>query len=308
MSSAFVLQLHFTEPAAYAEIYNSPHRMRKEPDFYENGLVFAGLPSNIFHVSNPRAHSAIKSLFSSYFTKKTVLKLEAVVQERVDKLISQLLKNHKTSPVDMNHAYHSVSLDVISLYALRTSVDATSFPSFKHPAVVSVEETIGAIWVMRHFQRLRRISIMLPRWLTLYLMPAVKPQLQIRDEIERLVDIAMADSENHDGEADRDDLNVFYTILRNARVDGRLKNSSWVTRDQMIAEAMGFRVAGSDTIGNTCTVATWYLIRDDDIRGKLVKELTTAWPDKEKTMPLELLEKLPYLVRLFITVHGTKLI
>ncbi|EEB99821.1 hypothetical protein MPER_00402, partial [Moniliophthora perniciosa FA553] len=90
-------ELHFTEPAAYTDIYNSPYKLPKDPDFYQNAFNF-GLPLNIFSTTDPRDHSAMKSLFSSYFSRKNILKLESSIQEHVDKLISQLVKNHKTSP------------------------------------------------------------------------------------------------------------------------------------------------------------------------------------------------------------------
>ncbi|KAK7049988.1 hypothetical protein VNI00_005419 [Paramarasmius palmivorus] len=268
--------------------------MPKDRDFYGNTFPF-GLPPNLFVVSNPKDHSALKSLLSSYFSRKTVLKLEAVVQERLDQLISQLLRNHKTSPADMNRAYRSVTLDVITLYTLRTSVDATSFPSFNHPAIIGVEETFRTTWIARHLTSFTRIVLSLPRWLALYLSPAAKPNFEMQEEIEKLVDLAIADSRQRDEHDDSEDLNVFHTILRNSRIDGKLRHSNWVTKNQMIAEAVGLRIAGSDTVGNTCTTATRYLVRDDQTRRKLVEELVTAWPDKGNPMSLERLEKLPYL-------------
>ncbi|KAI3603472.1 benzoate 4-monooxygenase cytochrome p450 [Moniliophthora roreri] len=291
-------ELHFTDPAAYAEIYNSPYKMLKDPALYSKAFLF-GLPPNVFSEVNPKDHSEIKSLISSYFSRKGILRLEHVIQERIDKLISQLLKNHRISPANMNHAFRSASLDIITLYTLRTSLDATSFPWFQHPAITGVTNVISSLWVFKHFTTLKEIALRLPCWLAIRINPGAKANIEMNAQVEELVDKALRDSENKpssnmDGHDDND-LDVFHTITRNARIEGKLKHSSRVTRGWLIAEGGGLRIAGSDTVGNTCTIGTRCLIREDQVRIKLVQELETAWPDKGSPIPLERLEKLPYL-------------
>ncbi|ESK87210.1 benzoate 4-monooxygenase cytochrome p450 [Moniliophthora roreri MCA 2997] len=290
-------ELHFTDPAAYTEIYNSPYKMLKDPALYSKAFQL-GLPPNSFTAVNPKDHSEIKSLISSYFSRKGILRLEHVVQERIDKLISQLLKNHRTSAANMNHAFRSVTLDIITLYTLRTSLDATSFPSFQHPAIIGVTNVIASAWPFKHFTTLKEIAIHLPSWLAVRMDPGLKANVEMNTQIEELVDKALRDSENEpnmNGHDDDDDSNVFYTITKNARIEGKLKQSSRVTRDWLIAEGANLRIAGSDTVGNTCTIGTRYLIKEDRVRIKLVQELENAWPDKGNPIPLERLEKLPYL-------------
>ncbi|KAK7047476.1 hypothetical protein VNI00_006707 [Paramarasmius palmivorus] len=252
-----------------------------------------GMPTTLFTISDPKEHSAIKSLFSSYFSRRSVQRLEHMVQGRVDKLISQLLKNHRASPVNMNHAYRSVTLDIITLYTLRTSIDATSFPSFQHPALHSIDEALLQTWFFRYFPFLR-LTFHLPKWLAILLSPSSKPMAEMQEDIEKLVDKALQDYQQYDPDSDSD-LNVFYTLLSNSRVEGKVRQSHRVTREWLIAEGVALRVAGSDTVGNACTIGTRCLMRDSRVRQKLVDELETAWPDKGLSMPLERLEKLPYL-------------
>ncbi|EEB93218.1 hypothetical protein MPER_08156 [Moniliophthora perniciosa FA553] len=183
----------------------------------------------------------------------------------------------------MCHAFRSVTLDIITSYTLRKNLDTTSFPSFHHPAVIDVDEFLSRVWVFKHFTTLKQIAIGLPYWLA----------------VEESVDKALRDSDNNAnsdlGDLDDGDSNVFYTLIRNARIDGKLRQSSRVTRDWLNAEGVGLRLAGSDTVGNTCTIGTRYLVREDGVRAKLVQELETAWPDKWNPITLERLEKLPYL-------------
>ncbi|EEB91357.1 hypothetical protein MPER_10290 [Moniliophthora perniciosa FA553] len=106
--------------------------------------------------------------------------------------------------------------------------------------------------------------------------------------LEELVDKALQDSENEHSSnmGGHDGMHV---------PRAKLRQSNRVTRDWLISEGAVFRVAGSDTVGNTCTIGTRNLIREDGVRNKLVQELENAWPDKGNPIPLERLEKLPYL-------------
>jgi len=55
------------------------------------------------------------------------------------------------------------------------------------------------------------------------------------------------------------------------------------------------RFAGSDTVGNTCTVATYHILHNKDVHQQLSKVLKEAWPEKDAPANYETLEKLPYL-------------
>ena len=56
------------------------------------------------------------------------------------------------------------------------------------------------------------------------------------------------------------------------------------------------RFAGSDTVGNTCTVATYHILSNKRVYDTLTAALKLAWPDKDVPVRYETLEKLPYLV------------
>jgi len=58
---------------------------------------------------------------------------------------------------------------------------------------------------------------------------------------------------------------------------------------------LNLRFAGSETVGNACTIAAFFVLRDQQVRKKLVDELVRAWPDLNETFGYEDLEKLPYL-------------
>ncbi|KAK7050033.1 hypothetical protein VNI00_005465 [Paramarasmius palmivorus] len=276
------------DPSAYADIYSSSAKMLKDPHLYT--MFNFGLPPNVFTETDPKEHTVFKSMLGTFFSRQGILRLENAIQERVDTLVSQLAKNHKNKPARMNDAFRSTTLDIITTYTLRSEIDVTSFPFFEHPVILSLNERLSTIWFFKHFPSFIQLSNILPRWLSAILMPSSVPQLATMKQVSKLVDEAL--QETQDKEENETDSNVFYTLIRNAGS----KHQHKVTRGYLICEGWNLRIAGSDTVGNACTVGTWYLVQEDRVRKKLVSELDEAWPDRDGLMPLERLEKLPYLV------------
>ncbi|KAK7047472.1 hypothetical protein VNI00_006703 [Paramarasmius palmivorus] len=116
--------------------------------------------------------------------------------------------------------------------------------------------------------------------------------MDVLEEIESLVDIALHDPNEYDPDSEP---NVFYALIKNARTEGKLRQSNTVIRDWLVSEGATLRVAGSSTVANACTIGARYLMQDERVRHTLVHELEKVWPDKGLPMTLERLEKLPYL-------------
>jgi len=70
-------------------------------------------------------------------------------------------------------------------------------------------------------------------------------------------------------------------------------------KQSFLEEALSLLQAGSDTVGNTCTVGTYHILNNPVIHQKLVQELLVAAPDKNMQASLAILQSLPYLVSLF---------
>lgn len=72
-----------------------------------------------------------------------------------------------------------------------------------------------------------------------------------------------------------------------------------LNKEWLLHEGLNLRFAGSETVGNTTTIGTFHILRDQRIKQTLMKELEDAWPDANSPFGFEQLEKLPYLVSLF---------
>ena len=91
---------------------------------------------------------------------------------------------------------------------------------------------------------------------------------------------------------------TIYHHLLGARVgkDNPLISS----RRDLLEETLSLLQAGSDTVGNTCTIGTFYILNDQDVHSRLFDELQEVWPDKNMQVEYTMLEKLPYLVGISI--------
>ena len=68
------------------------------------------------------------------------------------------------------------------------------------------------------------------------------------------------------------------------------------TFDEMVGDALGYMMAGTDTVSHTMAVITWALLKDPQMMQKLKAELTTVMPGREDTVEWAKLENLSYLV------------
>ncbi|KAG6833547.1 hypothetical protein H0H87_005198 [Tephrocybe sp. NHM501043] len=67
------------------------------------------------------------------------------------------------------------------------------------------------------------------------------------------------------------------------------------SRQSLVDEASVMVAAGSDTIGNTCTIGSFHVLSNPEIHSKLFEELRSVWPHGDLDVKFEMLEKLPYL-------------
>lgn len=73
------------------------------------------------------------------------------------------------------------------------------------------------------------------------------------------------------------------------------------TRDSVQDEAQVMMFAGSDTVAHTLITGLFHILDNPAVHEKLFAELAQAWPDLAAAPGYEELEKLPYLVLLFLS-------
>jgi cytochrome P450 len=69
---------------------------------------------------------------------------------------------------------------------------------------------------------------------------------------------------------------------------------------QLLHEARVLFTAGSHTVGTTLMTGVYHILRNPEVKQRLVDEVRTAWPVLDQAMRYEDLEKLPFLASVFV--------
>ena len=91
---------------------------------------------------------------------------------------------------------------------------------------------------------------------------------------------------------------IYHALLSPTANKGRPLPS----RQSLLDEAAILLGAGSDSTGVTLMVTAYHLLQNPLARKRLDEELREAWPVLDEVPPYEILEKLPYLVRIVFLI------
>ncbi|KAK7032192.1 hypothetical protein VNI00_013366 [Paramarasmius palmivorus] len=221
------------------------------------------------------------------------MKLESLVQERVDMLIERLKTWPKDEPANLTLAFKCTSIDVISGYCFANCFHALETPDFRHPILCAIHELLPNLWIQKHFPILVTVVDLMPEWLALWVNPRVKPFLEVKNSLATQVDKLLA---SDDALRSVEHETIFHHLLAPEERDGfNLGRHVRPDRKSLIDEALSLIGAGTDTVGLTCTVGIFHALHNSAITQRLRNELKVAWPDADSPINLSSLEKLPYL-------------
>ncbi|KIK54975.1 hypothetical protein GYMLUDRAFT_48174 [Collybiopsis luxurians FD-317 M1] len=278
--------LHFNDRRAYHDIYTYGTTLTKEPRFYHGFLAQATESSTVF--TDPQQARNRRSLLAPSFSRQAVMKLEYLIQKKVDQLIA-ILEEYYNSPdsnAKISLAYRSLTTDVITEYCFASSINTLADPNFSHPFVLETQKFLKRVWTQVYFPFIIRLVARLPKTFVLWLFPNFTTILEVQEKFEIQIDSLLNNPEDL---STSDHETVYHHLL--APKDPELRPS----RISLVHEAFTLLTAGSDTVGHTCTVGTYFALQDHLIRGRLAEELRDAWLDKGRPLSFTTLEKLPYL-------------
>jgi cytochrome P450 len=211
---------------------------------------------------------------------------------QVDHLINQL-KTYKDEPINMHRAYASTTLDIIMEYSLAQCYDTISAPQFRNVVLVSLEETAGAVWLIKHFPFVFTVSQMLPEWIMVKLSPSTLGALKMKKTCERLADEVLSKPTETLHNASHE------IIYHHLITSDSARRSEMPSRERLSHEARALLGAGSETVATACTVGTFHVVNDRAIWTRLRTELDEARKENGKevtdNLGYEVLQKLPYL-------------
>ena len=196
----------------------------------------------------------------------------------------------------MHRAYRSATLDVVTAWCFDKDYAVLQAPDFAHKLVLDLEFAFGIFLWQKNFSWLLTPFRMILTLAQQFSSQASEDVFQLSEkQINELVDKPeMLETLGHE--------TVWHHLLTPHPEKGALGEVP--TKKVLMEEVINLLAAGGDTVGNTCTMGTFFVLNDPSVRQRLREELKEAWHNKDNDMPYTALEKLPYLVRLphFLTL------
>ncbi|PPQ79817.1 hypothetical protein CVT25_002971 [Psilocybe cyanescens] len=279
-------ELHFSDPRAYNEIYGIGTRHIKQPQMYS---CFS-TDKSVFAMFDHHEVMQRRNLIGPFFSRRAILNLEKTVQTKIDLLVSRLLEyTPRKQSANLDLAFRATSLEVITSYCFAKSSNALDSENFQNEILIAIDQTLPMIWVFKHFPLIKRILLGIPECFASVLKPSTTGILEQRRQMGSQIDEILKDptslhSVDHE--------TIYHHFLTPQPDNERLPP---INRDWLLDEGLYLRFAGSDTVGNTCTVAAYYILNNKHVHRKLFKTLVEAWPDKDTPASYETLERLSYL-------------
>lgn len=278
-------ELHFAHPSAYNEIYNAQNKWDKDRDFYR---AF-DLGDSFFVQSNYLKSKHSRALVSNFFSRQSISELQHLVRSLLDQFCDRLkAQSGEGKSSDLYLAFQCFSADTITNFCFATSFNQLSFPDFRGDIVLGVDIAMDTVtlrkfsdvfvWLLRNF----------PHSLLARLSPALRGSITCRKALKNQIEAILKNPQVMDDAPHR----IIYRELLNPEA---IKGRAVPTAQQLLNEAEVLFGAGSHTVGTVLMTGVYHLLRNPEVKQRLVDEVRSAWPVLDKTPNYEELEKLPFL-------------
>lgn len=168
-------EVSLNDPENYNKIYHVGTKYWKAPDYYR---VF-GAPAAFFTTVENRIHSLRRAPLNTFFSRKSVLNLEPVVQEKARILITRLQEglnggDNGRGVVELHDVFSALSIDVASDYSFHSCYGLLGAEGYGHKFSSMVRGVLKSFWFFMQFERVENLALQLPPWLSSAFSPALK--------------------------------------------------------------------------------------------------------------------------------------
>lgn len=274
-------EIHIKDPSYFSEIYNNS--VQEKDPFIVN---VAPSPGSSFATIDHNLHRFRRGIVNPFFSKQAVVKMEDIVQDKVDKAAKRLEEaKHEGTVIRTDALFSALTGDVICHYTYGESPGMLEKKDMKN----EFRDAVTGASVFCHFMRFFPVLVTLLEsmpWFILWLQPMYKGYFEMERKLKEQSVYALQNAEK--GKTGT----IFHALSdpslpAEERTPTRLKN-----------EAMTIMGAGTETTARVLTVGSFHLYRDGTMVRRLRDELRTVMPDPTSKASWGQLEKLPYLVRI----------
>ncbi|KAL3465633.1 cytochrome P450 [Aspergillus heterothallicus] len=279
-------QVHIIDPDFYDEIYAGGNRRRdKDPAFPPRLGMSLSVISTVPHDH----HRMRRKILNNFFSKQSVVNLEPILQEKMEKLAQRFKEANKAGTVvKLEYAFAALTADVISHYCYGTSLGYLDERYPENDLKEAFNTLFNGIHILYFFPLWGQLMNQLPPYLVSLFNPKAKVLAYFRSMVRRqAIEALDAQAKGRGGDKKQ---SIF-----NALVDPSLPPQER-TVDRLTEEGMIVLGAGAETTANTLTLGAYHLIRNPSVVLRLREELkNTAMPHHDSQPRWADLEKLPYL-------------
>ncbi|KAL2840272.1 benzoate 4-monooxygenase cytochrome P450 [Aspergillus pseudoustus] len=286
-------EVHVLDPDFYDEIYApSSRRREKDPKFVPTFSVTKAMAATVSH----EHHRFRRNILATFFSKRAVVELTLMIQERIAKLLSRLEGFYASGAVvKIDDALSALAADVITYYCYGKLWGFLEAEDFR----TDVRKASSDLSMMVHLNRflpfLPRLAMKVPIWLVRFFSPGKATLLEFQRSVREAV------REGGKGSKTR-------TIAD--RLNDPALPAEERTLERQQEEGLIVLAAGTDTTGRIISFALYSVYQDEGILRRLRDALRKVLPTPTSTCALSDLEQIPYLTpigssSLFIHHHPT---
>ncbi|KAI9852160.1 MAG: hypothetical protein M1838_001623 [Thelocarpon superellum] len=280
-------EVHLSDSDNYEKIYYIGTKFSKSPPFY--GAFGSG--ASAFSTPSNKVHRVRRAALNPLFSRKKVLELEAVVQDKAKKLVDRVVSAAPThAPVNLHDGFRAVSVDTITDYAFDACYNLLDREDFGTDFMADVRALGPAVWFFQQWPFLQSVARGMPNWLAAKLSKPLGSFTRMQEDCRKQI-VTIKENLDSGEKKPVTRTTIFHQLLNPNATEGHIVPSV----DDLKDEAYVMLSAAADTTGNAMTIAAYHVIENEDIYKKLTAELKEAFPDSSKALDFLSLEKLPYL-------------
>lgn len=261
----------------YDDVYGRK-RLDKDPTWCNTAAARSGVLTTISH----NLHQTRRSVLNPFFSKRSILSLESLIQAKVDKLsfrLKQMAGTDKSFGFDV--AFMALTSDIITEYAFATCYNYLDDEDFNLAWKDTIIKAVSTGALFRQIPWLAYVPKIMPAFI-MNRSPLKQIAQLKRDMLKQIRGIISTPKEDRNGRT------VFHAVL-----DGKLPAEE-KTLHRLCDEGQILLGAGSETTAKTLSTISYHLLRNPTLLTELRKELAMA-RTADNSFNLTQLEQLPFL-------------
>ncbi|KAH9052057.1 putative P450 monooxygenase [Lactarius deliciosus] len=279
-------ELHFSNPAAYNDIYNNRNKWDKDSFLYRTFDMDTSTVGSI-HYSDAKQR---RDVIAPFFSRTSILQMQDIVQERVNVFCDALAHQFaagKSSDIFLGS--HCFSVDVVMAFCYAKDWNATKVPEFQCDIVLASQAVLPVITMRKYSSTLVKMMRYIPNWFGKEVgSPVTRALFLLREALMDQIDEILRNPASLENASHK----TIYHMLFDPDANKGRPSPSRLSLSQEAAALLG---AGSDSSAIAATAISYHVLHNPEVQQRLVDELRTVWPVLEEVPRYEVIEKLPYL-------------